>query len=75
MNRKVLCNGAIGGTSQEPDTRTDALRCGMRLHFELGRRDHIDRIEVHWTGGAVDVLEDVRMNQLFTVVEGASPVR
>ena len=30
---------------------------GSRLHFGLGRHDRIDRIEVHWIGGGVDVFE------------------
>ena len=42
----------------------------MRLHFGLGKRDRVDRIEVHWIGGGVDVLEDVSVDQLLTVTEG-----
>ncbi|OHB65782.1 MAG: hypothetical protein A2V70_00760 [Planctomycetes bacterium RBG_13_63_9] len=45
---------------------------GMRLHFGLGKRDRIDRIEVHWIGGGVDVLENVRVNQLLTITEGST---
>jgi hypothetical protein len=45
---------------------------GMRLHFGLGGRDRIDRIEVHWIGGGVDVLENVITDQLLTVTEGES---
>jgi hypothetical protein len=43
---------------------------GMRLHFGLGRRDRVDRIEVRWIGGGVDVLEDVGVDQLLTITEG-----
>jgi hypothetical protein len=43
---------------------------GSRLHFGLGTHDRVDRLEVHWPGGGVDVLENVRADQLTTIVEG-----
>ncbi len=45
---------------------------GMRLHFGLGKRDRVDRIEVRWLGGGTDVLKDVRADQLVTIREGKS---
>ena len=44
---------------------------GTRLHFGLGKRNHVDRIEVHWIGGGVDVLENVRADRLLTITEGS----
>lgn len=44
---------------------------GSRLHFGLGTRQRVDRIEVRWIGGGVDVLEDVAANQLVTIREGS----
>jgi hypothetical protein len=43
---------------------------GMRPHFGLGKRDRIDRIEVRWIGGGVDVLEDVPVDRVITITEG-----
>jgi len=43
---------------------------GSRLYFGLGQRNRIDRIEVHWIGGGVDILEDVAPDQLITTTEG-----
>jgi hypothetical protein len=43
---------------------------GMRLHFGLGQHDRIDRIEVRWIGGGVDVFENVRVDQVLTLTEG-----
>ncbi len=43
---------------------------GSRLHFGLGRRDQVDRIEVHWLGGGVDVLENVPVDRRVTITEG-----
>jgi hypothetical protein len=45
---------------------------GSRLHFGLGNRPRVDRIEVRWIGGGVDILEDVAVDRLATIAEGAS---
>lgn len=47
---------------------------GSRLHFGLGKRDRIDRIEVRWVGGRMDAIENVAACQLVTITEG-HPVR
>jgi hypothetical protein len=44
---------------------------GSRLHFGLGKRDRVDRVEVRWIGGGVDVLEDLPANRLLTITEAA----
>jgi hypothetical protein len=48
---------------------------GMRLHFGLGNRNKVDRIEVRWIGGGVDVFENIAVDQLITLIEGSSKVR
>ena len=45
---------------------------GMRPHFGLGKHDRIDRIEVHWIGGAVDILKNIRPDRLLTITKGSS---
>jgi hypothetical protein len=47
---------------------------GTRLHFGLGHHDKVDRIEVRWIGGGVDVLEKPGVNRRLTIVEGRSQV-
>jgi hypothetical protein len=42
----------------------------MRLHFGLGRHQQIDRLEVHWLGGGVDVVENPPLDRVVTVAEG-----
>jgi hypothetical protein len=44
---------------------------GTRLHFGLGTRDKVDRIEVRWIGGAVEQRTNVPVDRCVTVVEGA----
>lgn len=48
---------------------------GMRLHFGLGDREKVDRIEVQWIGGGVDVLEDIAVDQVLTITEGSASAR
>ena len=42
---------------------------GSRLHFGLGTEQRIDRIEIKWSGGRLQVIENVRANQVLTVVQ------
>jgi hypothetical protein len=46
---------------------------GTRLHFGLGSREKVDRIEVRWIGGAVDVFKDISVDRLLTITEGTGP--
>jgi len=48
---------------------------GMRLHFGLGKRERIDRVEVRWIGGGTDVLKDVPTDRLVTITEGAAAAK
>ena len=47
---------------------------GTRLHFGLGNRDKVDRIEVRWIGGGTDVFENVTADQFITLTEGNSQI-
>jgi hypothetical protein len=42
---------------------------GSRLHFGLGPRRRVDRIEVRWIGGASEVLQDVAADQRLLIRE------
>ncbi len=44
---------------------------GSRLHFGLGSHNNIDRIEVRWIGGGIDILKNVAIDQLLTITEGS----
>jgi len=43
---------------------------GLWLHFGLGKREKIDRIEVRWIGGGTDVIENVSVDQRLIITEG-----
>jgi hypothetical protein len=43
---------------------------GSRLHFGLGKKERVDRIEVHWLGDGVDIIKDVLIDRLLKITEG-----
>ncbi|MSO22873.1 MAG: tetratricopeptide repeat protein [Acidobacteria bacterium] len=47
----------------------------LRLHFGLGKASRVDRLELRWPSGTVDVLENIKANQILTVREGGRITR
>ncbi|MHC4545085.1 MAG: CRTAC1 family protein [Planctomycetota bacterium] len=47
----------------------------MRLHFGLGKYKAIDRIEVHWLSGRIDVHENIAVNQFVIIKEGSPSLK
>ncbi|UCG57760.1 MAG: CRTAC1 family protein [Phycisphaerales bacterium] len=47
---------------------------GMRLHFGLGDREKVDRIEVRWIGGGTDIFENISVDRVVVLTEGTSTV-
>jgi len=43
---------------------------GTRLYFGLGQRNRLDRVEVRWLGGAVEIFENIPIDHLTTLTEG-----
>ena len=43
---------------------------GKRLYFGIGQRQKVDQIQVKWIGGGTDVVRDVGVDRLVTIVEG-----
>jgi enediyne biosynthesis protein E4 len=43
---------------------------GTRLHFGLGKHQRIDRIDVRWYSGRIDVHKDIKADQLIILEEG-----
>ncbi|MCP5551839.1 MAG: VCBS repeat-containing protein [Akkermansiaceae bacterium] len=42
------------------------------VHFGVGDGEKIDRLTIRWPSGAVETLEDLEVNQLYTVTEAIS---
>ena len=43
---------------------------GKRLHFGLGRRSSVEQIRVNWIGGGSEIVRNVGVDRLITIVEG-----
>ena len=64
----------VGGKKQVYDHRGASGYLGQaapRLHFGLGAHQTVDRLEVRWPSGRVQVIEKVPARQLLTIEEPA----
>jgi hypothetical protein len=62
-----------GGTTQVREVKAGSSYLGqsdIRVHFGLGRASQIDQLEVRWPAGGTDVVRNVSVNQILTIVEG-----
>ena len=62
--------GDLVSTDEVHSGRGYQSHWGTRLHFGLGSRGRVDRIEVRWTGGGTDVWENVAADQGIVLTEG-----
>ena len=49
-----------------------ASQSSSRVHFGLGDQSGIEKVEVRWPSGAVQVFEQVAANKIYTIVEGGA---
>jgi hypothetical protein len=63
--------GDLVQTAEVHSGRSYQSHCGSRLHFGLGKHDRVDRIEVRWIGGGVDVLENMPADRSLILREGS----
>jgi len=68
--RVCVVAGDLTQTDEVHSGRGYQSHYGMRLHFGLGDRTLVDRIEVRWIGGGVDVFENIAADQLIELSEG-----
>ena len=63
---------SAGGARQWAEVRAGGSYLGgddRRVHFGLGAADRVERLELRWPSGAVQVLENVAVNQVLRVEE------
>jgi hypothetical protein len=64
----VVC-GDSTQTAEVHSGRGYQSHYGLRLHFGLGDHERIDRLTVRWLGGDVQILENVALDRVLTVVQ------
>jgi enediyne biosynthesis protein E4 len=69
-SRVTIVAGDVKQAAEVHSGRGYQSHFGTRLHFGLGSQDRVDRIEIRWMGGEVEIREDVPANQLLTIIEG-----
>jgi hypothetical protein len=42
----------------------------LRLHFGLGKKDHVDKVEIFWPAGETEVLPRLAADHFYCVLEG-----
>jgi len=67
--RVKLTSGGKSQTTQEKSTTGYLSQNDHRLHFGLAKNSTIEKIEIKWPSGKIQVLENVSPNQIITVKE------
>jgi hypothetical protein len=69
-SRVRVVAGDLVQTAEVHDGRGYQGHFGTRLHFGLGNRERVDRIEVRWLGGSVELFSDIATNQTVVLTQG-----
>jgi hypothetical protein len=56
-------------TAQKKSTTGYLSQNDPRMHFGLAKNKMVDRIEIKWLSGKLQVLENIKANQILTVKE------
>jgi hypothetical protein len=72
--RVAVTSGGLTQIDEVHSGRSYQSDFGKRLHFGLGPRMTVDEIRVTWIGGTVDLVRDVGVDRLITIVEGSHRV-
>jgi len=73
----AIVTATIGSRRLVREVRAGSSYLGqndVRLHFGLGRAAMVERLEIRWPSGQVEVLKGVASQQVVTVAEGAGIV-
>jgi hypothetical protein len=47
----------------------------LRVHFGVGAAEKVELLEIRWPCGLVEALKDLKVNQLYYVMEGKGITR
>jgi len=67
--RVTVIAGDLKQTTQKKSTNGYLSQNDPRLHIGLGQHEKVDRIEIAWPSGEVQILENVKIGQVLTITE------
>ena len=67
--RVKITSGGKMQTAQKKSTTGYLSQNDPRMHFGLAKNDTVEKIEINWPSGKVQLLENVKANQILTVKE------
>lgn len=67
--RVKLTSGGKTQTAQEKSTTGYLSQNDHRMHFGLARNELVEKIEIKWPSGKVQVIENTKANQILKVTE------
>ncbi len=65
---KVTAGGKTQ-TAQKKSTTGYLSQNDPRMHFGLAKNETVDKIEIKWPSGKIQVLENIKANQILTIKE------
>jgi hypothetical protein len=65
---KLIAGGKVQ-TTQKKSTTGYLSQNDPRVHFGIGKNDVVEKIEIKWPSGKLQVLENIKSNQILTVEE------
>lgn len=68
-SRIKLTAGGKVQTAQEKSTTGYLSQNDHRLHFGIAKNEWVEKIEIKWPSGKVQVIENTKANQILTVTE------
>jgi hypothetical protein len=68
-SRVKLTSGGIVQSAQKKSTTGYLSQNDSRMHFGLSKNDIVDKIEIKWPSGKVQILQNIKANQILTVNE------
>jgi hypothetical protein len=67
--RVKITSGGKVQTSQKKSTTGYLSQNDPRMHFGLARNNIVEKIEIKWPSGKVQILNNIKVNQILTVKE------
>ena len=67
--RVKVTSGGKMQTAQKKSTTGYLSQNDPRMHFGLAKNNMVEKIEIKWPSGKIQILENIKVNQILTVKE------